>query len=1267
MERWEKVESVFHAALQRPEEERDSWAREVCSDDPALYRDVASLLANYPGSTSCGQWAPAATARSVAEPMPLEPGQLLGPYRVIERLGGGGMGEVYLAQDPQLNRRVALKVLPLRLADDAVARQRLRREAQAAAALDHPFICKIFEVAEESGILFFVMEYVRGETLSSRLRAGRMPLQEGLRVAGEIAEAIGEAHASGVVHRDLKPANIMLSAQGHIKVMDFGLAKNIGTAELDKTRISDAESLTADGLLLGTPDYVSPEQAIGGAVDHRSDLFSFGMILCELLTGRHPFRRSSSMETITAILRDPPNLTVGDVPPGLIILMRRLLAKSPEERYASMGDVHADMVRLASTPLPEPKQAAGPRVSLIGREQERAELLRLLDAALGGRGSLVLIGGEPGIGKTHLARAIRADAAGRGCFAVSGHCYEMEGAPPYVPFIEMLEYGARAFPRETFRYALGDAAPEIARLMPELRRIYTDIPPPIELPPEQRRRFMFNAYREFVERAATVTPLIAVFEDLHWADEPTLLLLQHLAQTVASQPVLMIGTYRDLEVDATSPFARTLETLVKEKLAMRIPLRPLRVSDVEALLRALSGTTPPTSIARFVFAETEGNPFFVEEVFRYLAEQGKLFDERGAWRTGLRPDQLRVPESVRLVIGRRLERLGGEARRILTTAAIVGRSFSLRVLEHLESARPDAALDAVEEAERAHLVEAESQGRETRYRFVHELIRQMLVEALSLPRRQRMHARIADSIERIYTANIDAHAPALAYHLYQAGIASDAEKACTWLTRAAQQANAAAAFEDALAHLDTALSLIEGEQSTRVAELYAERATVLRSLARMEDAMAAFERALALFEANAEAERFAETCIPLAGILLWTVRPDEAREICRRGLELLGEIMSPIRIFLMYGMAQGAVLANDIDSGIAIFNELQQIPVPPDPAAMRLAARLQVYLRFGFAQVKLAYEEARSAQQLCASAGDAWGQADVVWFQAVAAWESGRIQEAVSIANKTIPLAERVGHWGASFYCKWILYEARLVAGDLECATEFSRVLDEYDRLHFVPWGFVSKVGVANAARLRGRVQEAVEWCERANIPQRNHLGGLAHAALALTFAQAGDSRLSQALKEALQFMPQAGRPAPEGRWYVLNHMIEALAAAGQVDDAAAFHPVAEDMIAAGYVLIATCAALPRTTAGIAAGCAGNWTRAEEHHQTAIHLSDTMPHKIAQPIARYWYADMLRMRDEPRDRTRARALLNEALLMCETLGLPLYGRQASERLQMLSI
>jgi len=259
------------------------------------------------------------------------------------------MGEVYRAHDPRLDRQVAIKLLPAETAADPRSRERLRREAMAVAALDHPYICKIFEIGEHGDALFLVMEYVAGETLHRRLQDGPLALPEALRLAGEIAEALQQSHAGRLLHRDLTPANIMLTQHGHVKVMDFGLAKRFDDAPaLDQaTRETRAAQLTTHGTIVGTPDYMSPEQIKGVTLDARSDLFSFGVILAEMIGGRHPFRRPSIGETLSAVLREPPDLS--DLPDGPMVVVRRLLAKVPEDRYESAADVRADLARLASS------------------------------------------------------------------------------------------------------------------------------------------------------------------------------------------------------------------------------------------------------------------------------------------------------------------------------------------------------------------------------------------------------------------------------------------------------------------------------------------------------------------------------------------------------------------------------------------------------------------------------------------------------------------------------------------------------------------------------------------------------------------------------------------------------------------------------------------------------------------------------------------------------------------------------------------------------
>jgi len=278
--------------------------------------------------------------------MNLTAGSLLGPYVILGPIGEGGMGVVYRARDPRLDRQVAIKLLPAEMAADPPARERLRHEAMAAAALDHPYICKVFEIGEHGGALFLVMEYIAGETLHHRMSAGRMALPDVLRVAGEIAEALQEAHARGILHRDLKPANIMLTQQGHVKIMDFGLAKRMtDLPAADAATVELRAQLTAPGTILGTPDYMSPEQVKCLPLDARSDQFSFGVILAEMAGGRHPFRKPSTMETLSAVLRDPPELST-DTPQRFLGLLRRLLAKAVEERFRSIADVRAELARL---------------------------------------------------------------------------------------------------------------------------------------------------------------------------------------------------------------------------------------------------------------------------------------------------------------------------------------------------------------------------------------------------------------------------------------------------------------------------------------------------------------------------------------------------------------------------------------------------------------------------------------------------------------------------------------------------------------------------------------------------------------------------------------------------------------------------------------------------------------------------------------------------------------------------------------------------------
>ena len=274
--------------------------------------------------------------------MSLNPGTHLGPYEILSPLGAGGMGEVYKARDTRLDRFVAVKVLPEHIAKREDLRQRFEREARAVASLNHPHICVLHDIGNQDGTGYMVMEHLEGETLAARIARGALPFDQALQLATQIADALDRAHRAGVTHRDVKPANLMLTRDG-VKVLDFGLAKS--GSKPAPTEHTLTAALTTEGSVLGTPQYMAPEQFEGKEADTRSDIWAFGAVLYEMVTGEKAFQGKSYSSLVGAILSaDPrPMLVKPFTPPALERLVRRCLAKEPEDRYQSMRDVVLDL------------------------------------------------------------------------------------------------------------------------------------------------------------------------------------------------------------------------------------------------------------------------------------------------------------------------------------------------------------------------------------------------------------------------------------------------------------------------------------------------------------------------------------------------------------------------------------------------------------------------------------------------------------------------------------------------------------------------------------------------------------------------------------------------------------------------------------------------------------------------------------------------------------------------------------------------------------
>jgi DNA-binding winged helix-turn-helix (wHTH) protein len=461
------------------------------------------------------------------------------------------------------------------------------------------------------------------------------------------------------------------------------------------------------------------------------------------------------------------------------------------------------------------KTGRSTQYSMVGRERELALLRSGLDDAGASRGRVFLISGEPGVGKTRLADEVASAAQAKRMALMIGHCSEYDEAVAYLPFVEILEnFVDRAPSLESLRTALGAQGSELARLLPKLRSILPQLPPALDLPPAQARRHLFNSFFEFAGRIASEQPTLIILEDLHWADDSTLSLLDHLTQRLADLALMVIGTHRDAELNVTRGLARTLEMLLRGRLATRVKLNRLPHNEVAAMLKSLTGKSPPASMVNEIHAETEGNPFFVEELFHHLEEENRLYDSAGQFRSELKIGELEAPPTVRLVVARRLTRLGGLTQKALATAAVIGRFFNFELLQASRTADTNSLLECIEEAEKAGLIFAVAESRRVRFGFSHELIRQGVIGALSAARRQQLHLEVADALERTYSGplesslseSLDDHVPELAQHYARGG---NPAKAVEYYLRAVQRFADLGSNAEALAHFESGLEQMQ--------------------------------------------------------------------------------------------------------------------------------------------------------------------------------------------------------------------------------------------------------------------------------------------------------------------------------------------------------------------------------------------------------------------------------------------------------------------------
>ena len=806
-------------------------------------------------------------------------------YRLNSELGRGGMGVVYQATDLDLHREVAVKVLSGATSETSDARARLFREARAAAALNHPHIVSVHDVGEADGQPFFVMEYVSGPRLS---HARPTDLARIVDIATQICAALEHAHSNGIVHRDLKPDNVLLSRSDQsssIKLADLGIALPAYAA-----RISRA------GVIVGTAAYMAPEQALGQPVDGRTDLYALGVLLYELTTGRLPFSGDDPLTIVSQHVHAPvvpPRVLRSDLPRSLEAIILRLLAKDPAQRFSSAEETRAALTRCLIDGDAVIDTEAGSAVAildalsrgrLVGRATELAEAREIWRRTREGHGHAILLSGEPGAGKTRLARELTIQAAVDGALVLTGGCYEYEATTPYLPFVEAFRRWVREEKdNDKLRAVLGDAAIQIAKLAPEIETRLGPFPQPHQLAAHEERLLFFDAVAQVFSNVARQQSLLFYADDLHWADRGTLWLLGHLLRQLREERVLIVGAYRETELDRAHPLAKSLVDWNRERLATRIVLRRFSQTETEDQLGALLGESISGDFAAAVHRETEGNPFFVEEVLKALIESGSVRRESGRWKRCELTDLL-IPQSVKEAIGHRLDRVSEQCNEVLRISAILGKVFAFEDLVATADQSEDVLLDALDEAVTAQLLA--SAGDES-FAFTHDKIREVLYEELNPIRRRRLHRHAAEGLER-NRLKLCCTVEKLAHHYIQAG---DHERGLHYAKQAAVEAQRVYAFDEAIAAYGRAADCAEalGLVDEQLAQEEAiGKAYMLHG--EMVPAAEHFERALAL--ATDPAERARLQCEAASSLV--TNGDQRGLEFLREALAVLDPVANPL-------------------------------------------------------------------------------------------------------------------------------------------------------------------------------------------------------------------------------------------------------------------------------------------------------------------------------------------------------------------------------------
>ncbi len=973
---------------------------------------------------------------------------LAGKYKIIAELGRGGMGIVYKAEDLKLKRQVALKFMPPQLASDADMRARFTREAQATAKLNHPNIVVIHEVSEFGERPYFVMEHVKGQSLRDMMKDHDLSVDKIVELVIQVCSGISAAHEKKVVHRDIKPSNIVIDVQGRPKVLDFGLAS-----------IQGSDQITKAGSTLGTVGYMSPEQAQGRHVDDRTDVWSLGVVLYELLTGMLPFRADKEQATVYHILHTPAKSVAMQNPsvsPDLDGLVMKMLEKEPALRPSSK-EVVAVLSKKIDVPVTiyEDSSTSENVPTMVGREVQEGMMGDVFDTAAQGQARLLCITGEPGIGKTTLTedflRTLRSEK--QPPLIARGRCSErLAGTEAYLPLLEALESMLRNRHAGQVALTMKQLAPTwFFRIAPPQSGDATDI----QLAEDARAASQERMKRElfaFLRKLSQNTTVVFFFDDVHWADISTVDILSYLGMRGDDLKILTIVTYRPSELLLSEhPFIGVKQELQGRGICEEIALDFLGQDDIAQYLDIeFPGHSFPSDLIDFVHARTEGNPLFLSNVLSYLQNEGAIIDQDG-WQLARSLSDIEddIPQSIRSMIARKIDQLEESDRRLLVTAAVQGAGFHAVVVADAMDADEVDIEESLERLQQVHAFvrkvgeeELPDGSLTLRYSFVHALYQNSLYEGLTPARRAKMSAAVATSLANHYQDDITAVAGELGM-LYES--AREFAKASDSFVQAATKATKVYAVHEALELYTRGITCakklkdLEREQRLLTAEMGL--ANVYASMARFEDAVESCGRAESAADAaGMNEERINAICAK--GMILFNLKKiNEMRSEGERAMELARSIDSAV------GMASAEmVLAS---SGLCL-GELEEVkPLYEHAVPILKKAGLPEHVLVGFMlgggrhAWRMENEEAHQILKITIDRAYELGTGFVLdgglFFQAMVFGNQGRMGEAFNSLNEANRLAElnQDGYWLARLpnTFGWLYREL----GDLETSHKLNQ------------------------------------------------------------------------------------------------------------------------------------------------------------------------------------------------------------------------------------